>query len=82
MIKLEELVVGHYYAGFSSKGNIAQWDGDDFVLSVPPNGSEVWEHVFMGHPEQFEDVVYYGELFRPYEDLTAKIQKEYTDGES
>ena len=88
MIKFEDLIVGHYYGGTSSKGSVAQWDGEDFIISRAPlhcddveQWAEEWEHEFLAHPQQTGDDVKYGmiEIFTPYENLTLK---EYTDGES
>lgn len=90
MIKFKDMVIGHYYSGTSPKGNIAQWDGEDFVISLPPTEEDSegwipeWTHHFLAHPDQRGDDVEYGivSVFVPYEDLTSRVHKEYADGES
>lgn len=82
MIDLKDLVVGHYYGGTSPKGNIAQWDGEDFIVSLPPVIGEdaettipEWQHYGFAHPQQFVDCV-----FVPMIDLTVLVNKEFFDG--
>ncbi len=83
MINISCLVIGHYYAGKKPDGeiSIAQWDGEDFIISTAPSDNEEWGHRFYAHPQQTGYDVDYGHVFVPYEDYTLKAQEEYANGE-